>query len=447
MRRICLLLSVLAVPGFIIAADSSSVAAPPTSPAVSAQSSSAAVDSSALKTPPADSLKLKAPVVESTPAAVNKKCAAPLSVTWYGMAQFRLREDIITNIRKTTDVVEASATYSNRIAYKLGAKFVPNDQMLFQFEIGNDWCGTDEVGGIPGNYLTKRDANTPWFSLAYAQWDPGYLHIAAGIIPVKYTALMNLLGVSIFYDRRYKSAAHFNWGDITNYSQTGIRVGAPLLTSNAFKLGVEAMSSIIQQRPAILGLDTMKMNASANEFLLEFPMLIFGLNVNPQGFAIPYRSFNKTTGKGDFEFGLGVDLGYPVNDIIKLRAGFGIAQNTNMNSYGNNDSVYIDPFDPSKGTTRERAEFNRLGTNTNLGSTIKLGPGKLDVDFNFSTEYDKKDTANVKDYYPFVDVKYGWTANKNFIIMPRCRLFFVYPKAAYNSKLTTRPELILNGTF
>jgi hypothetical protein len=80
----------------------------------------------------------------------------------------RLREEVVTNSRKD-GFTEQSATYSNQIAYKIGAKMKPNDQVALQFELGNDWNGTEQVQGIPGNYLGKRNALTPWFSLACVQ--------------------------------------------------------------------------------------------------------------------------------------------------------------------------------------------------------------------------------------------------------------------------------------
>jgi hypothetical protein len=343
MRTLRFLVTVLALCGVAAAADSTSAA-----PA-SLSGPSPAKDSAALV--PADTVMMVKEAAAAAPSApaVEKK-ASPLAITWYGMAMLRFREDIITNF-KTTDTVEASAALSQRIAYKIGARVKPNDQMLLQFELGNDWHATEEVD--PKNYLGKRGLS-PWFSLAYAQWDPGYLTLAAGIIPVKGTALMDLLAVSIYYDKRYKAAAHFAWGDITNMSQTGMRIGVPVL-KGGFKLGVEAMTAVIQQRNADLGVDTMKVNGPAWEYLIQAPM----------------------------------------------------------------------EFDPIN---------------------LKIGPGNLDFDVKVSTEYNQKDTT-VNDLYPFADLKYGWAVNKNFIIMPRCRLFFTLPKTKYDYKLTTRPEIIFTGGF
>jgi len=223
-------------------------------------------------------------------------------------------------------------------------------------------------------------------------------------------------------------AAHIPWGVVTNFGQTALRLGAPILKDD-FKLGVDVSTATIEYRAIGLGIDTMKFNSPAIEFLLEAPMSVAGFSVKPQAFVIPNRSFNVATKKSDMEFGAGVDLGYKLNDQFNLRAGFGYAHNSNNNSKG--------PIDTA---------FDRTGTNSNIGTTVILGPGKLDFDFNLSTEYNDKDTT-INDIYPFFDIKYGWAVNKNFVIMPRCRFFISLPKVAYDSKTTIRPELIFCGVF
>jgi hypothetical protein len=271
------------------------------------------------------------------------------------------------------------------------------------------------------------------------------MHVAAGIIPVKGTALMDMLGNSILTNKTYAKAAQHQWGVLTNFSQTGLRIGAPIL-KDEFKLGVELMSAVIEQRPATLGIDSMKLNASAVEFLLEVPLSSGALTATPQLFVIPNRIFNKKTQEGDMELGAGGDVGYKLSETISFRAGFGYAQNSNANSFRAGDSVVKDPYAAIPVSVPDKA-FERSGIIATIGSSIKMGPGKLDVDLNMSTDVDAKDTAMVDDLYSFVDLKYGWLLNKNFIVMPRLRLFITMPKTAYDSKLTTRPELILTGSF
>jgi len=360
------------------------------------------------------------------------------------MAQLRLREEIVSN-RDVAGNDIRSATFQYPLGYKLGVKVKPNDQTLLQFELGNDWYSTDIATGIPGNYIKARDPMTPWFSLAFAQWDPGYLHIQAGIIPVRGTPLMDLLGVSILYDKKYIAAAHIPWGVVTNLSQTGLRIGAPILKDD-IKLGVDLMSAIIEQRSVAAGVNAWNFNADAIEFLGEIPFSYNALTLTPQTFAILDRSFNKANNQGDMEIGFGADLIYKCCEMANVRAGFGYAQNSNDYSYAVGERTLNNPLNPSDTSTVAVKPSERSGLNVNVGTTVKLGPGKLDFDFNYSTDKDKKDST-VDDAYPFFDLKYGWSVNKNFVIKPRIRFFMAYPKTGYESKLTTRPELILEGSF
>jgi hypothetical protein len=189
------------------------------------------------------------------------------------------------------------------------------------------------------------------------------------------------------------------------------------------------------------------------------PVSAAGLTVTPQALITPFRSFNKATGKSDIEFGAGLNLGYKVNDGASFRAGFGYARNSNRNTYSQNNYIYdsyINPYNMNKqpvlvDSLCDSVEFDRWGTNLNVGTTIKLGPGNFDFDFNLSNEQNAYN-SKIDDWYPFFDIKYGWALSKNFIVMPRVRLFFSEMKSAtagitYNNMLKTRPELIIFGTF
>jgi hypothetical protein len=446
MRILSTLLCVLFLCGAVLAADTTSA-----KPATSPEPAAALAPAPAVEPAPA-------PAPAPKPPEACKKPAGP-ALTWGGMAMLRLRDEIVTNYRGDGKRLE-NGNFSYQIAYKLGVKVKPNDDVTLQFDIGNDWYATEEVEGLPGNYWTKRNPMTPWFDLAYVQWDPGYMHIVAGIIPVKGSAMMDLLGVSEFLGRTYKKAAHIPWGVVTNFSQTGLRIGAPIVKGPVC-LGVDATGSLFEMRKIATGLDTFKLNPVAVDFQLDVPLTVAGLNVTPQAFIIPNRSYNMASGKSDLEFGAGFDLGYKLNDGVVFRAGFGYARNSNRNSYkdanGNYNIMfdyYADPdFMSTKNDTVNKIVdsvlFDRWGTNLNVGTTVKLGPGKLDFDFNLSNEQNMYN-KNIDDWYPFFDLKYGWALNKNFIIMPRIRFFFSEPKAAVggsNHMLNSRPELIFTGVF
>ena len=467
MRTTLFLLSIIVMCGMASAEDTTATSAPAPAtaivpaPAVTpapAPTAEPVVAPAAIPVPaPATEAVVVKPAVTTPVASVAP--AATQRLAWSGLAMFRLRDEMYYN-RLQNGKMEESATFSNQIAYKLGLKVNPCDRVLLQFELGNDWYATEEALGIPGNYYTKRNPLTPWFSLAYAQWDPGYLHVQAGIIPVRGTPLMDLLGMSLLFNRSYKMAAHIPWGVVTNFSQTGMRLGAPIV-KGPVTVGLDAMSAIIEQRYIKIGLDTMKLNPCAVEFEVEAPISADALTLTPQLFIIPNRSYNKGNGKSDMEYGMGVDGGYKLEDGFTLRAGFGYARNSNKNSAAPNNMIYdmyYDPFSMFKvaDTVNEMldsAKFDRWGINLNVGATLKLGPGKLDVDLNLSNERDELD-ANVDDLYGFADVKYGWALEKNFILTPRIRFFITDPyaqrngtKDLYDYKVTARPELILAGFF
>ena len=150
---------------------------------------------------------------------------------------------------------------------------------------------------------------------------------------------MDLLGVSILFNKSYHNAAHVPWGVVTNFSQTGLAPGRAYF-KRRFKLGVDLTSATIEYRAIGLGIDTMLFNSPATEFLLEVPMNVAGFSIKPQSFIIPNRSFNAATKKSDMEFGAGIDLGYKISDQLNLRAGFGYAHNSNNNSF---NAVAIPP--------------------------------------------------------------------------------------------------------
>ncbi len=427
MRAILSVVSLLAFCGYVFAADTTTVVPAAPAPEKTVQS---------------------APLKVEKPAAKVEKPAAAASVSWYGMAMLRLREDVSTNYLKNGLTMEG-AQYSYQIAYKVGVNAKPNDQTLINLELGNDWYGTETATGIPGNYYLKRESLTPWFSLAYAQWDPGYMHILAGIVPVKGSMMMDLVGASILNNRTYKTAAHTPWGTVTNFGQTGLKLGAPIL-NGPFSLGIDMTSAIFEHRSVVLATTGMQYNSTAVEFLLDLPMKIAGLSANPQVFITPNRTYSVTKKKGDIEYGAGMDLGYKLNDMASLRAGYAYARNSNAMSWG--DSVWKDPFNQTAAGGKMYDKFyDRYGTETGIGTTLKFATGKLDFDFLLSNDVNLSDTT-VNDWYPFFDIKYAWAINKNFSITPRVRLFFTElnqnaPTNAYNNQLKTRPEIIITGTF
>jgi hypothetical protein len=398
---------------------------------------------------------------ESTPAPVAPSATAVAAkkgpeITWSGLAMIRLREEIISNrIVKTAigDSVLGSNKYSNRLAYKFGAKIQANPEVMFQFEIGNEWYATEEVAG--SNYLGgKRNMFDPMFSLAYAQWSPSFMRIQAGLCPVKGSAALDLVGFSLLFGKMYYSSAtqfapaHLPWGVTANFMQPGMRVGFPILNGDV-KLGIDVFSGVAEMRKVVAAIsDKYLTNNTAVINIVDVPFGLGGLTLNPQAVLILNRTYrdDKFVSKGaDHEYAGGLDAGYKINDGISLRAGFGIAKVANKNTCKVSAADTVDKVNAV-------AEYDRFGSNIVAGASLKAGPGKIDFDFNFGTNEDKKIAAKNFSTFQFVDLKYGWAVNKNFIIMPRARVYlgqvpnaFGENKDAANFKIW--PELMVFGSF
>ncbi|NLD98935.1 MAG: hypothetical protein GX640_03605 [Fibrobacter sp.] len=360
-------------------------------------------------------------------SAVTVFSALPegMSFTPYGMAQYRFRYEF-TN-KNLSEEASSMGNYYNTIGYKIGLKAVLNEQVSAQFELGNDWGSTEKIDASAYNYTGIRKALAPFFSLAYVKWDPGYLHIEAGIIPVKGTSVTDILGVSLTKGN-YQLSSHIPWLANTNNSMQGFRIGAPISKGN-FKFGVDLMTSIIKQRT-----ETVKEEFASNNnsimIMADFPMSIAGLSLTPQFIAIPFRNYDKIMNVADHEFMGGLEGNYKVNDGVSFKFGFGFA------AFAQNVT--------SDTTSKDSIVRKDIGTNGGIGSTIKLGSGKLDIELRIGSQEDKELDDNLT-LYPFVDLKYGWAVNKYFVITPRVRLFV--SAAENNTTIATRPEIMFTGSF
>jgi hypothetical protein len=368
----------------------------------------------------------------SVVSAAETTQAPAVSFTPYGLSQFRLRYDITTvsaNDKKTT-----TGVYSNRLGAKFGVNVKAGDQTTFQFEIGNDWASTEEVTNIDD--ATKEigvfKRYRPYVHLASVNWNPGYMHIMTGIIPIKGTPMLDLIGRSIDkHQKNYAEAGHVNWAITTDNSLIGLNAGVPIF-KDAFKLGVEFTTAVLESRKATAFTGDSRTNASAVTMMLGVPMTAGGVTINPQVLMTPSRNLSVDSISGtknrDPELAGGLDLLFKFSEAASMNAGFGAAHITNKNS--------------KTGTT---PEYRRTGINAAAGTAIKMGPGKFTFDFiiSFNKDSMKKDSLEV---YPFVDLKYGWNVNKYFSLMPRMRGFwYIYPNETVKTMI--RPEIIFTGAF
>jgi hypothetical protein len=165
------------------------------------------------------------------------------------------------------------------------------------------------------------------------------------------------------------------------------------------------------------------------------------LTVTPEVVSIINRNYSQALGKGDHEMGFGLSAAYKIKDGHSVNGSFGMAMLSNKNS---TDSA-VKPA--------SYAYYDNNGMVVGVGSADKIGPGNLMFDIKYSSNEDLQASKvkNSKTGFTFMDLKYGWACNKNFIIMPRVRYFLTSfadnDAAKRDSKTEVRPELMFTGQF
>jgi hypothetical protein len=362
-------------------------------------------------------------------------------VTPYGYAQYRLR---VRSISETPSSGSDSAElyYTHQIGYYAGFKAKINDQVSFQVQIGNNWVNTDAITYLSSNHVGKQNSLFPFFNLAYGKWDPGVINISAGIVPENGYGALDLLERSLKLGN-YGTSEGFGAGQVgwltgTNGSITGLKLGVPILKSD-IKFSAELLGTIVDDsataRPQ-KWFTSAKNDPSEQLYILDLPFSVGSLTLTPEIATVLFRKYNYATQKGDNEWDVGFAGAYKITPIVAVRA------NGGYGTFGNSESH-------TSNKTADSVEFNRVGTLAGIGGTVKVGPGNILLDVNYSSDEDTKTKSSSLNSFYYGDLKYVWSANKNFEICPRIRIFRQkYPgSASIQSKTETRPELIFTGKF
>ena len=166
--------------------------------------------------------------------------------------------------------------------------------------------------------------------------------------------------------------------------------------------------------------------------VVNLPLGVPAFMFTPQFVIIANRGYNIATEKADHEIGVGFDINSKASDNVSLRANFAYAQLPGENS------KHVDKPDTYDSLTD-------IGILVSAGTSIKAGPGVIKADFKLNMGKTDKDTDETKVIAILIDLKYGINVKKNFIIMPRVRLF----PTSYETGSTfeTRPELFFIGKF
>lgn len=371
------------------------------------------------------------------------------SVTPYGLAQYRLRCDI-TNYQGYGKS-GSSTDYSNRIAFYLGATAKLTDQVSMQLQIGNDWVSTEDVNYLAGNPSNTKSAKSyppfsvPYFSLAYVKYDPGFLHVTAGIIPLLSNGTLDLIERSLSAGS-YNGAALVSWAVGTNNSIMGAQIGAPVITGN-FKMGIDLFSTVIEPRKQAAAnektntvIENPKRNPSSVMFVGDIPMSVGNVTITPEVTGIVNRLYNTRTEKGDHEIAAGLSAGmkFCKTNSINFSTAYSMLSNGNSKLVAGTTSGTVDSV-----------LYDYYGYIAGVGGTFVAGPGAILVDLKYSLNNDKELKKALAQYL-FADLKYAWSINKYVTLTPRVRLFTtIYPESNPGLELKNliRPELLLTGKF
>jgi hypothetical protein len=408
-----------------------------------------------------------APAPAPAPAAVveePKKAAVGLTVTPYGRAHYRFREQI--NTRSDTAVLGANrktiADYTNRLAWQLGLKATVNEQVSMQFQIGNDWGSPENVtyalnNGIRSRFTTYQNL---YIHLAYARWDPGYLFVEAGVVPLVSHGTLDLLESSLSRGRYYETVFD-GWSQYNN-SMIGFKLGAPIVKGDV-KVSAELFQTVIDPRGQVMPADgklyeEVTANPASVLMVLTVPIDMGDLKITPQLTGVLNRNYNTATEEGDNEGIAGLSANYKINNDVSVSLNGGYATINNDNSRVGSYGIPSGATVPSRGGSVKAADaenvtpFYANGMLLGAGTSVKAGPGTAQFNINWNyTQNGLSDATIDATRFDFLntDLRYTYRLNKNFSVMPRYRTDTVYyPKKNVNDvEFRQRFELVFEGSF
>jgi len=359
-------------------------------------------------------------------------------LTPYGSARYVFRPRIHT-IADTAANSNTTIDYHNLSAWRLGLRAKVDDQLSLQFQIGNDWGASEGVNWANNNMPGSRlGFNNLYVHLACFRWNPGYMFVEAGVVPLFSNGTLDLLERSI-NTGKYGEANYLGWGVEANNSMLGVKLGAPVLKGD-IKVNAELFQTIVTTRTQTLHpVNEPKANPTAALFVFNLPVEAGALKVTPELTAVLNRNFNSATEKGDHEIIGGMSANYKVNSAISvnLTGGYGMV---------NNEKSMVGYYGPTESAP---AKYNSRGLYLATGSAIKMGPGSVFIDFRYNSEANLENEENTKNDYFYTDLRYGWKVHDKVTITPRFRNYVrLFPENDVNKwRMENRPELTLEALF
>ena len=394
-------------------------------------------------------VQVSAPVVVSVP----EKLAAKFEVTPYGSASYRYRGRIWT--ASADDNSATTWDHINMLSWFVGLRAKVDDHLSLQFQIGNDWTAGENVSWSMNNTAARSILdNNMYVHLAYARWNPGYMYIDAGVIPLSSNGTLDLLERSL-NTGSYNEAVYQGWPAQTNNRLTALRLGVPLLNEGV-KLSAEALVSAIDQRTQRvssfngIGVNDSLANPASFLVMLNLPVTAGALKVTPEFTAVVNRNYNKALEQGDHEILGGLSAGYKISDAVSvsLFGGYGAIGNENSRAGSYGGTVRSDDRDRGDSAT----VYNSVGIQFGVGTSIKAGPGTFAFDFRFGNSVDdineaRNTATNTNNIY--IDPRYTWNIHPKFTIAPRWRIYIsTYDDSqTVTMRMENRPEIVIGGSF
>ena len=368
--------------------------------------------------------KVKLAVAVAAVLALSASVFAQVEVTPYGGAHYRLRTDV-TMLSDNNDNSNTVANYSNHVAWRLGLRAKVDEQLSLQFQIGNDWAASEGVNWRANNFIGARvGEQNLYVHLASARWNPGFMFVEAGVVPLASNGTLDLLRHSINRGS-YDEAGFFGWGDFNN-SMIGLKLGVPILTDDV-KVGVELFQSVIDPRRRAESATESDANLPSILMVLTVPVIAGDFRITPEFTSVINRYY--TPGNADHEFIFGLAGSYKVSDevTVNFNGGYGMVSNEN---------------------TTAADTFKNNGLLVGASTVIKAGPGNLMIGANYNRAWDSEIDDCAMNYI-YGDLRYAYKVHPNFVITPRYRPYVtLFPEDQANKmRFNNRIELILEGSF
>jgi len=385
--------------------------------------------------------------------------------------------------------------YLNLLGWAVGLKTKVDDQLLLQFQIGNDLNAGESVTWANNKAPQGRVAtDNLYVHLAYAAWNPGPIYLIGGVIPVVSNGTLDLLERSLSTGS-YGEAIFQTWATQTNNSLIAAKLGVPLAKEDV-KVNFELTTSVIDPRAQTLignlkttgaiGSDngvTTDPDADPSSVLLIFdlPIVAGDFKVTPEVTSVINRNFNEKHGGSDGEILAGLSAGLKLNDVVTLSLNGAYGTVSNGNSHvglygdakraGKEDSTYIvSPKVPStsyesvgKDTVRVTTVTGKTifdnkyisnGLTLGLGTTIKAGSGAFAIGFSYgnsnnSVKYTSDSTYTTR---YLSSITYDTLPDNTIVAdstheIPNTRFHSAYARDTDNKTLTNKNDFLFDFRY